>query len=87
MMRRAAFFALAAGLSALVAGCAPGQEDLRQWMTEQRNQMRPQVTPLAEPKKYVPKTMWKAPLPIPSARIGSPRLCEANPACGVRMPH
>ncbi len=55
MMRRAAFFALAAGLSALVAGCAPGQEDLRQWMTEQRNQMRPQVTPLAEPKKYVPK--------------------------------
>ncbi len=56
MIRRLSIFWPAALLVALVGGCAPAHEDLRQWMTEQRNQMRPRVTPLAEPKKYVPQS-------------------------------
>jgi type IV pilus assembly protein PilP len=42
------------GCVVLVAGCAPAKEDLSQWMAEQRRITTPKVTPLAEPKKYVP---------------------------------
>ena len=39
-----------------LAGCgASGEDELRQWMTEQRNQVRPKVTPLTEPKQFVPQ--------------------------------
>lgn len=42
----------ALGLSA----CGASDEDeLQQWMTEQRNQVRPRVTPLTEPKQFVPQ--------------------------------
>lgn len=41
---------------ALVAGCgASGQEELQQWMTEQRAATKPQVTPIPEPKKFTPQ--------------------------------
>ncbi len=40
------------GLSA----CGASDEDeLQQWMTEQRNQVRPRVTQLTEPKQFVPQ--------------------------------
>lgn len=40
-----------------LAGCAdPGQEELEQWMREQRNITRPNVEPLPEPKKFVPQS-------------------------------
>jgi type IV pilus assembly protein PilP len=39
----------------MLAGCLDGeQEDLRQWMQEQRNATRPTVPPLPEPKKFSP---------------------------------
>lgn len=41
---------------AWLAGCAdPGQEELEQWMREQRNTTKPNVAPLPEPKKFVPQ--------------------------------
>jgi type IV pilus assembly protein PilP len=44
------------GLGALLAGCAPsGQEELRQWMNEQRAQTKPRVQPIPEPKKFAPQ--------------------------------
>ena len=48
---------LAAALAAaLLAGCsASGEDELRQWMTDQRNQARPKVTPLVPPKQFVPQ--------------------------------
>ena len=48
---------LAAGLAgALLAGCgASGQEELLQWMSEQRAATRPHVTPIPEPKKFTPQ--------------------------------
>ncbi|MDO5625203.1 MAG: pilus assembly protein PilP [Pseudomonadota bacterium] len=39
---------------AVLAGCGPAHQDLHQWMTEQRRQAVPRVTPIAEPKPYVP---------------------------------
>ncbi|MCJ7798828.1 MAG: pilus assembly protein PilP [Polaromonas sp.] len=40
----------------LMAGCdASDQEELQQWMTEQRNATRPKVEPLQEPTKFSPQ--------------------------------
>jgi len=45
-----------AALIAVLAGCSSsGQEELQQWMTEQRAQTRPQVQPIPEPKKFSPQ--------------------------------
>lgn len=49
------------GISALIlaalAGCgASGEDELRQWMAEQRSQMRPRVTPISEPKQFKPES-------------------------------
>lgn len=41
----------------LVAGCSSSdQEELQQWMTDQRNQTRPKVQPIPEPKKFTPQS-------------------------------
>jgi type IV pilus assembly protein PilP len=45
-----------AALIAVLAGCSSsGQEELQQWMTEQRNQTKPQIQPIPEPKKFTPQ--------------------------------
>lgn len=48
---------LAAGLAgALLGGCgASSQEELQQWMNEQRAATHPHVTPIPEPKKFTPQ--------------------------------
>ena len=48
------FAAIAAGLA--LAGCSSsGEDELQQWMTEQRNMTRPRVTPISEPKQFTPQ--------------------------------
>jgi type IV pilus assembly protein PilP len=40
----------------LLAGCGvSSQEELQLWMAEQRNQTKPGVEPITEPKKFVPQ--------------------------------
>lgn len=48
---------MAAALAgSLLAGCGFSQEDeLQQWMSEQKAQTKPKVTPIPEPKKFVPE--------------------------------
>lgn len=47
---------LLAAVVSLLSGCAGSdQEDLRRWMVEQRNQVRPTVPPISEPKKFTPQ--------------------------------
>ena len=49
-----AFGALAA--SALLAGCdSSDQEEIQQWMQEQRASIKPQVQPIPEPKRFTPQ--------------------------------
>ena len=43
--------ACAAGL----AGCAGEQDELQQWMEQQRRQTKPSVQPLSPPKKFNPQ--------------------------------
>ena len=74
MMARAGWWVLACGVAALLGGCEPAQEDLRQWMAEQRHQMVPKVTPLAEPKKYVPQDYTESAAADP---FGHERLTQA----------
>jgi type IV pilus assembly protein PilP len=47
----------AAVLGALVvlAGCGAEQEELTQWMEQQRREVKPSVTPLTPPKKFSPQ--------------------------------
>lgn len=42
--------------AAALPGCdSEGHDELTAWMQEQRQATRPQVTPISEPKKYVPE--------------------------------
>ncbi|MGZ5180854.1 MAG: pilus assembly protein PilP [Ramlibacter sp.] len=42
--------------AALLAGCgSSGQEEIQQWMAEQRAQTHPKVQPIPEPKKFTPQ--------------------------------
>lgn len=40
-----------------LVGCFPtGEDELRVWMTDQRANAKPSVTPLTEPKKFIPES-------------------------------
>ncbi|MDR7380118.1 type IV pilus assembly protein PilP [Rhodoferax ferrireducens] len=43
-------------LGFVLVGCSvSGEDELRQWMSEQRSQVHPKVMPLVEPKKFLPQ--------------------------------
>lgn len=45
---------IGAGLLLGLAGCSGEQEELQQWMDQQRREVKPNVTPLSPPKKFDP---------------------------------
>ena len=48
-------------LQMLLAGCGSSQEeDIRAWMVEERNQTKPKVAPLPEPKQFKPEAYTNA---------------------------
>ena len=52
---------LAFMLIANLTGCGSSQEDdVRQWMVEERNQTRPKVTPIPAPKQFKPEAYTNA---------------------------
>lgn len=54
-MKRDRLLAMLVG-AAVLAGCsASGQEEVQQWMNEQRAATKPQITPIPEPKKFTPQ--------------------------------
>ncbi len=58
MMRRPLLARRTAGLMtavALLAGCSAEHEELRQWMEQQRREVKPNVAPLQPPKKFDPQ--------------------------------
>jgi type IV pilus assembly protein PilP len=50
-VRQSAVIALAV---VVLAGCGAEQEELQQWMEQQRREVKPNVTPLQPPKKFDP---------------------------------
>jgi type IV pilus assembly protein PilP len=44
-----------AGVLVALAGCSGEQEELSQWMAQQRREVKPNVTPLQPPKKFEPE--------------------------------
>ena len=42
-------------LAAALAGCGGEQEELQQWMEQQRREAKPNVEPLSPPKKFTPQ--------------------------------
>lgn len=47
--------AMAVMVLALLAACGAEQEELSQWMEQQRREVKPNVTPLTPPKKFTPQ--------------------------------
>ncbi len=41
--------------AALLVGCGAEQEELTQWMEQQRREVKPNVTPLSPPRKFDPQ--------------------------------
>jgi len=57
MMCRAIYGFLAAGLLLLLGACGAASDDeLTQWMAEQKSNTHPKVAPLTEPKQFKPET-------------------------------
>jgi type IV pilus assembly protein PilP len=48
--------ALIAVVMVLAACGASSEDELRQWMTEQKSQTRPKVAPISEPKQFIPES-------------------------------
>lgn len=46
---------LSFGALALTACSSSGQDELQQWMAQQRAQTKPKITPIPEPKKFTPQ--------------------------------
>jgi type IV pilus assembly protein PilP len=47
--------ALLVGCGLALAGCAGDQEELQQWMEQQKREVKPNVEPLSPPKKFNPQ--------------------------------
>lgn len=55
MTMRAVRLVLAACAVAMLAACGAEQEELSQWMEQQRREVKPNVSPLTPPKKFTPQ--------------------------------
>lgn len=54
-------FLAAVGIAIVLGGCGPsGEEGIRQWMVDERNQTRPKVTPIPAPKQFKPEAYTNA---------------------------
>jgi type IV pilus assembly protein PilP len=56
-VRASRFGCLAAGMAVALAlqGCADDQDELAQWMEQQKREDKPSVEPLSAPKKFIPQ--------------------------------
>jgi type IV pilus assembly protein PilP len=63
--------ATAAACAVLLAGCGAEQEELQQWMEQQRREVKPNVQPLQPPKKFdpAPYTMAQAVEPFSNQKL------------------
>lgn len=70
--------ALVAALLVL-SGCSGGsQDEVRQWMNEQRSTVRPKIEPISEPKRFVPQAYVSAEALSPFSSEKLARLLRAE---------
>ena len=55
LAHRTTFAAAALGLALALQGCADDQDELAQWMEQQKREVKPSVEPLVAPKKFMPQ--------------------------------
>jgi type IV pilus assembly protein PilP len=55
MIARQVSWAVCVVLTAGLAACSSQQEELQDWMTQERNQTRPMVQPISAPQKFNPQ--------------------------------
>ena len=55
-MKSSVLFWVASSIVILTGCGASTEDDIRQWMLEERNQTRPQVKPLSAPKQFTPES-------------------------------
>ena len=55
MSARRSAAVLVVGCVAVLAGCAGDQDELTQWMEQQKREVKPNVEPLSPPKKFIPQ--------------------------------
>jgi type IV pilus assembly protein PilP len=78
--------AICSGVAVLPGCFSSAHDELQSWMTEQRNQTKPSITPIAEPRKFVPQT-YAASLgvePFSNQRL-TQALKQANKASGANQ--
>lgn len=73
-MKPTAYLAAAVAASLLVA-CGGEQEELRAWTQEQRQQVKPTITPVTAPTQFVPEAFAGVALPDP---FGAQKLASDN---------
>ena len=52
---KAGLFAAVAVAALFLQGCAGDQDELQQWMEQQRREAKPSVAPISPPKKFIPQ--------------------------------
>jgi len=78
-MSRRYLLAFAAG--AVLGGCgASGQDELQQWMTDQRAATKPVVAPIPEPKKFTPQAYTQEGVTDPFSNIKLPQALKRESA-------
>jgi len=55
LAHRTALLAAAFGLALGLQGCADDQDELAQWMDQQKREVKPSIEPLTAPKKFIPQ--------------------------------
>jgi type IV pilus assembly protein PilP len=55
LLHRSCLAAVAFGLALALQGCADDQDELAQWMEQQKREVKPSVEPLNAPKKFIPQ--------------------------------
>jgi len=55
LAHRSSLAVAAFGLALVLQGCADDQDELAQWMEQQKREVKPNVEPLNPPKKFIPQ--------------------------------
>ncbi|MEI6733675.1 MAG: pilus assembly protein PilP [Comamonadaceae bacterium] len=55
-MKRFREIAIAVMVATLTGCGASSESELRQWMAEQKSQIRPKISPISEPKQFIPES-------------------------------